>query len=262
MPPQHRKTKSFGIYDESWEPKVAKEIQERVLDLQLQKATSGLSIDEAAALPTSALDAAAEELVNEEEKKGKDWSSAVNIATAAAAVAPVGDDGSDFMIGGFAALDDSVSAMNSTAGAAGPASTAIANSDRPFMVALCGIPGSGKAISALVLANLLEGQGIGTMVMPHLGYHFPLEYLKSHFGQEVGDDLIYRRGAPDTFDTAALLRDIQRVRGEYIPPDQSHHSGGRGHNRYPSTINLAPGESETIISIPGFDHAKGKFPPR
>ena len=47
--------------------------------------------------------------------------------------------------------------------------------------------------------------------------------------QPNADDLIYRRGAPDTFDAASVERDLQRI----VYGDESH------------------------VSIPGFDHARG-----
>ena len=53
---------------------------------------------------------------------------------------------------------------------------------RPFMVAIAGIPGSGKTISSLLLQSLLEkNHGLASMICPHDGYHYPLEYLKTHF---------------------------------------------------------------------------------
>jgi pantothenate kinase len=86
------------------------------------------------------------------------------------------------------------------------------------------------------------------MVMPHLGYHYPLDYLRSHF--QDPDDMIYRRGAPDTFDASAFVRDVLRIRGEYIPPP--------GEERYQSMQSFHHfEEKEPIIRIPGFDHAKG-----
>jgi pantothenate kinase len=66
------------------------------------------------------------------------------------------------------------------------------------------------------------------MIMPHDGYHYPLTQLRA---MPHADDLVYRRGAPDTFDAAALCRDLNRIRNNE--------------------------NNEAYISLPGFDHAKG-----
>lgn len=58
------------------------------------------------------------------------------------------------------------------------------------------------------------------------GYHYSLEQLNN---MENPQDVIYRRGAPDTFDPASLQRDLTRI---------------------------LEGE-EDRVSIPGFDHAVG-----
>jgi len=113
---------------------------------------------------------------------------------------------------------------------------------RPYMVGLVGMPGSGKSASSFLLANELEQQfGLKSMTMPHDGYHYTMDYLRTLGNSGDGDgsdnksnDAIYRRGAPDTFDSASLLRDMERIRNS----------------------NDDEGE-ETIIKIPGFDHAKG-----
>ena len=58
------------------------------------------------------------------------------------------------------------------------------------------------------------------------GYHYSIAYLQT---MDNPDDKIYRRGAPDTFDAAGLKRDLGRIKNG----------------------------DEEIVSIPGFDHAKG-----
>lgn len=104
---------------------------------------------------------------------------------------------------------------------------------RPYMVAVCGLPGSGKSISSMLLAHALEEMGVGCFVMPHDGYHIYMSQLRL---MPDPADMIYRRGAPDTFDPQALLRDLWRLRGD---------ATGANH------------EQEEIIKIPAFDHAKG-----
>lgn len=100
---------------------------------------------------------------------------------------------------------------------------------RPFMVAVVGIPGSGKTICASLLANVLQTEyGMKTMVMPHDGYHYSLDQLKQQFSDSA--DAIYRRGAPDTFDPASLERDLRRIRES---------------------------KEDKQILLPGFDHARG-----
>lgn len=96
-----------------------------------------------------------------------------------------------------------------------------------FTDAFCSIPGSGKSVSSFLLANELEKKNCSTMIMPHDGYHYFLSQLRLFPDAE---DKMYRRGAPDTFDAAALCRDLDRIR---------NHS------------------EETQISLPAFDHGKG-----
>mmetsp|Transcript_34232 Transcript_34232/g.63312 ORF Transcript_34232/g.63312 Transcript_34232/m.63312 type:complete len:247 (-) Transcript_34232:248-988(-) len=120
----------------------------------------------------------------------------------------------------------------------GVASLKEQGSNRPFLVALAGIPGSGKSVSSSIVSSLLSGErkgvtdndvgggAISNVIMPMDGYHYSIEQLKTF---DKPDDAIYRRGAPDTFDAKSLKRDLERIRGG----------------------------NEEIIKIPGFDHAKG-----
>ena len=94
---------------------------------------------------------------------------------------------------------------------------------RPFMVGVVGIPGSGKSTSCDILKKYL---GRDSIVMPMDGYHLPMSALEQ-FPNSV--DMIYRRGAPDTFDPASLKQALDRIV-----------NGG-----------------EKTVSMPGFDHAKG-----
>lgn len=68
---------------------------------------------------------------------------------------------------------------------------------------------------------------LGTLHMPFDGYHIPLQELAK---SDNNDDLIYRRGAPDTFDQKALYNDLHRIR-----------------------YNV----NETIVNLPSFCHSKG-----
>ena len=79
----------------------------------------------------------------------------------------------------------------------------------------------------MLLAQALEDElGYPCMIMPMDGYHYPLETLRT-WPDPV--DAIYRRGAPDTFDTSALMRDLNRIK---------------------------TGVDEDIIKLPAFDHAR------
>ena len=104
---------------------------------------------------------------------------------------------------------------------------------RPYMVGVVGMPGSGKSVSSLLLATELEALKVDCMIMPHDGYHYTIEYLKT---LSNADDYIYRRGAPDTFDPQSLLRDLERIR------DSSD-------------------EAEEFIGLPAFDHATAEPEP-
>lgn len=92
------------------------------------------------------------------------------------------------------------------------------------MVCLVGIPGSGKTTSAKFLQKHLAD--VGCMVMPFDGYHYTKAHLEA---QPNGPELLYRRGAPDTFDAEALLKSLGRIRDGKEPE----------------------------VRLPGFDHAKG-----
>ena len=87
------------------------------------------------------------------------------------------------------------------------------DSDAPFLVALVDIPGSGKSTSAHKLSALLPTRDIPNTTVPMHGYNYSLSTLQSFPNAQ---DVIYRRGAPDTFDTRLLLRDLD-----------CNHSGGR-----------------------------------
>jgi len=104
---------------------------------------------------------------------------------------------------------------------------------KPFLVGIVGIPGSGKSTSSSILSEVLSDNGTTNIVMPMDGYHYPLSTLHAtsccSYAVDNAEDMIYRRGAPDTFDSKTLKIDLKRIKS---------------------------GE-EADIYIPGFDHAKG-----
>lgn len=83
------------------------------------------------------------------------------------------------------------------------------NSNRPYVVGIVGIPGSGKTTGAHVVQELL---GDDCVVIPMDGYHYSRAKLRSLFSEKDPDDALYRRGAPDTFDAASFARDLARLR--------------------------------------------------
>jgi pantothenate kinase len=93
---------------------------------------------------------------------------------------------------------------------------------RPLLVALVGIPGSGKSTSADLLCSMLPR----CLVLPMDGFHLSLTELKA---MPDASDAIYRRGAPDTFDPAGLERKLRQIRDSL---DES-------------------------VRLPGFDHSVG-----
>jgi pantothenate kinase len=91
------------------------------------------------------------------------------------------------------------------AGQTRPATTAILDAMRdrrpaPWLVAIAGIPGAGKTTIAADVASHVPG----AVVIPMDGYHLRRAVLSA--------DQLRRRGAPDTFDPAALRAALVRLR--------------------------------------------------
>lgn len=113
---------------------------------------------------------------------------------------------------------------------------------RPFLVALVAPPGAGKTTSAPIVSSFLDGTHpdlresgssssaasayLQNIVLPMDGYHYPLATLRS---MAHPHELIYRRGAPETFDTQALRHDLAQIQNPDVPR----------------------------VLVPGFDHARG-----
>lgn len=76
----------------------------------------------------------------------------------------------------------------------------------PLLVALAGMPGSGKSTAAASLERLLAPH---CLVVPLDGFHVPLAGLKA---RPDAAEAIYRRGAADTFDPAPLREALAKLR--------------------------------------------------
>ncbi|OEU09677.1 P-loop containing nucleoside triphosphate hydrolase protein, partial [Fragilariopsis cylindrus CCMP1102] len=125
-------------------------------------------------------------------------------------------------------------------------SSSSSNNKQPYIVGLVGMPGSGKTISGKILCDLLnENNKNDAIVLPMDGYHYSLEKLNSMNNPK---DLVYRRGAPDTFDVTALKNDLHQIK--YGSED-----GLTCTIFDPSNVNNA--SDSAVVRIPGFDHAIG-----
>ena len=116
------------------------------------------------------------------------------------------------------------------------------NNSGPLMVGIVGIPGSGKTTSTRILSDILKNLQITNMIMPMDGYHYPLSTLKSF---ENANDLVYRRGAPDTFDSQSLMNDLSQIKKglETFVPDFDHAVG----DPIPNAFKFESQESAVVI---------------
>ena len=118
----------------------------------------------------------------------------------------------------------------------------------PYMVAIAGIPGSGKSSSAEIITRIINEISAKSshsssanpicVCIPADGYHYNVTTLQELERRTNDTTLIYRRGAPDTFDVTALIQDLERIRYPHHAPDES--------------TNVPP-----QVALPGFDHAVG-----
>ncbi|KAF5604197.1 panthothenate kinase uridine kinase-related [Fusarium pseudocircinatum] len=102
-----------------------------------------------------------------------------------------------------------------------------------ILIALAGVPGSGKTTISDALIKNLKKNGISNVaVLPMDGFHYTRTTLSSFDDPE---EAFRRRGAPFTFDAAALLDLVALLK------------------KTPVTTHNEP---QIIIKAPGFDHAR------
>ncbi|KAH8901529.1 P-loop containing nucleoside triphosphate hydrolase protein [Thozetella sp. PMI_491] len=102
-----------------------------------------------------------------------------------------------------------------------------------ILIALAGVPGSGKTTISTALMEELQRRNMqNIMVVPMDGFHLS----KAALSQLDDPGLAFRkRGAPFTFDVVSLLRLVGEL------------------SQMPVTLD---GEPENVIRVPSFDHAK------
>ncbi|KAF4960461.1 hypothetical protein FGADI_952 [Fusarium gaditjirri] len=102
-----------------------------------------------------------------------------------------------------------------------------------ILIALAGVPGSGKTTISDALVKELKRNCISDVaVLPMDGFHYTRTTLSSF---KDPDEALRRRGAPFTFDAAALLDLVALIR---------------------KTPVTAHNEPQIIVKAPEFDHAR------
>ena len=104
-----------------------------------------------------------------------------------------------------------------------------------FLVGVAGIPGSGKSTFCRAVADRLSG----AVVLPMDGYHIPRDRLSA--------EELRRRGAPHTFDHAALGADLEQLRSARTGsfPDFDHATT----DPEPDAIEILP--ETTLVLVEG-----------
>jgi len=89
------------------------------------------------------------------------------------------------------------------------------------LIGIAGPPGSGKSVFAALLADLMTVCGRQRhgepLVCPMDGFHYPNSYLETRFATDGGGNrvsLLWKKGAPETFDVAAFIECLDRLRAE------------------------------------------------
>ncbi|OAL46761.1 phosphoribulokinase/uridine kinase [Pyrenochaeta sp. DS3sAY3a] len=101
-----------------------------------------------------------------------------------------------------------------------------------ILVALAGVPGSGKSTVSHALLAELASRGVQDVaVVPMDGFHYTKEMLSSFKDPEQA---FRRRGAPFTFDAEGFVQLVQTLQTTPVTASQ---------------------ETELLVLAPGFDHA-------
>lgn len=142
---------------------------------------------------------------------------------------------------------------------------------RRMMVAIVGTPGSAKSYFAAQLAWLAEHDfipGSRGIALPMDGFHYPNRVLgERNLTLATGEKIPLRecRGAPETFDAAALrqrLVEIRRIPEEITWPDYNPrtHDPAPGSIRISSRYNLILVEgSYLLLDVEPYDGIAGLF---
>ncbi|KAF1357386.1 nicotinamide riboside kinase [Lizonia empirigonia] len=106
------------------------------------------------------------------------------------------------------------------------------NPRQRMLVALAGVPGSGKSTVSQALLQELAVRSVNDVaVVPMDGFHYTKEALSAFEDPEVAFE---RRGAPFTFDASRLLNLVKSLK---------------------STLVTTREEPEQLVHAPSFDHA-------
>ncbi|KAI5460215.1 phosphoribulokinase/uridine kinase [Mariannaea sp. PMI_226] len=108
----------------------------------------------------------------------------------------------------------------------------VSQSNERILIAMAGVPGSGKStISAALLDALRQRDNADVVVLPMDGFHYSRAVLATFEDPVMA---LRKRGAPFTFDAHALIKLIALLK---------------------NTPVTAPSEPEVLFKAPSFDHA-------